>query len=165
MTEPPPTAATGAAVRLVLRAEPPGTAHARRLTGALDAFLGSLYPPDENFLALPDSDVSQDRGTFLVGWAGGRAIACGAIRLISGSTGEVKRMWVDPAGRGFGHGRALLAELERWAVGRGAERVVLETGDLQVEALNLYRSSGYREIPCFGEYAASPSSLCFEKRL
>ena len=165
MTEPPPPAATGGAGQLVIRTEPPGGADPRRLTGALDAFLGAIYPPDENFLTLPDSDVSGGRGVFLVGRVSGRAVACGAIRLISASTAELKRMWVDPAERGRGHGRALLTELEGWAAGRGADRVVLETGNLQVQALNLYRSSGYRRIPCFGEYALSPSSLCFEKRL
>jgi hypothetical protein len=33
------------------------------------------------------------------------------------------------------------------------------------EAIGLYKSSGYREIAGFGEYADNPFSVCFEKRL
>jgi putative acetyltransferase len=43
--------------------------------------------------------------------------------------------------------------------------VVLETGVHQLAALGLYQSAGYVRTPCFGAYAASPSSLCFEKKL
>lgn len=47
----------------------------------------------------------------------------------------------------------------------GLDRMVLETGNLQVEALAFYQSAGYSVIPCFGEYAASGSSICFEKSI
>ena len=70
---------------------------------------------------------------------------------------------VDPTCRGIG--RALLTSLECWAVDAGIERLVLETGVHQTEALGLYEGSGYGRIPCFGDYAASASSICYEKRL
>jgi putative acetyltransferase len=43
--------------------------------------------------------------------------------------------------------------------------VVLETGDKALAALGLYESAGYARLPCFGAYAASPTSICLEKRL
>jgi len=78
---------------------------------------------------------------------------------------EVKRMYVRPAGRGRGLGRALLAALEREAAALGAVSVVLETGPLQTEAIALYESAGYRRIPCFGVYAGAPQSLCYGRTL
>jgi hypothetical protein len=60
----------------------------------------------------------------------------------------------------------MLAEPKRWTDGHGARRVVLKTtGNLQLEALGLYRSAGYREIPCYGVYAAPRRTLCFQKLL
>jgi hypothetical protein len=42
---------------------------------------------------------------------------------------------------------------------------VLETGNLPVETIALYRCAGYSVIPCFGQYGASGSSICFEKSI
>jgi GNAT superfamily N-acetyltransferase len=80
-------------------------------------------------------------------------------------TAEVKRMYVDPAVRGRGVGRGILDHLESAAHALGARRLVLETGTLQTEAISLYRRAGFKPIDCFGEYATSPTSLCFEKEI
>ncbi|MGA8717932.1 MAG: GNAT family N-acetyltransferase, partial [Solirubrobacteraceae bacterium] len=85
--------------------------------------------------------------------------------VISPGVAELKRMYVVPAARGRGLSRAVLSELETRATALGATRVVLETGDKATAALALYESAGYARIPCFGAYAASPTSICFEKRL
>ena len=92
-------------------------------------------------------------------------VACGAIRDLGDGVGELKRMYVVPGHRGRGHARAVLTELERIAKNTGFTRLVLETGVLQVEAMGLYMSAGYRSIPNFGEYAAETSSRCFTKDL
>jgi hypothetical protein len=48
----------------------------------------------------------------------------------------------------------------------GAKRVILQTGDLQVEAVALYERTGYERIATYEPYVtAIPFSLCFEKRL
>ena len=56
---------------------------------------------------------------------------------------ELRRMYVDPLMRGRGHARSMLAEAERIAADRGAQRLVLSTSELQPAALGLYRTSGY----------------------
>jgi hypothetical protein len=43
--------------------------------------------------------------------------------------------------------------------------MVLETGIVQPEAIALYLSSGYENIPGFGYYRDSPLSRCFGRRL
>jgi len=144
---------------LIVAPEPLDSSDAQRLIAELDAFLTELYPPEDNFLELPSADV------FLVARDEGVAVGCGAVRFIDGTTAEIKRMYVSPAARGAGIGHRLLTDLESFAVDAGATRLVLETGERQLDALALYERFGFTVIPCFGEYAASKTSVCLEKTL
>ena len=110
------------------------------------------------------ADFTPPSGLFLVGYAGGAAVVCGGWRA-HGTEAEIKRMYVTPAERGRGLARCMLAELERTARAAGHRRVILETGSKQPEAVALYRSSGYTEIPAYGYYAGSPHSMHFGKLL
>ena len=138
---------------------------ARLLTSALNEYLNGLYPPEDNFLALDDDEVRDGRGVFLIARTDEGPVGCGAVRRISESTAEIKRMFVRPEARGLGIGRRLLAELHNWAADAGVVRLVLETGVNQPQALALYRRFGYVRIPCFGEYAGASQSVCYELRL
>ncbi|TCI95981.1 GNAT family N-acetyltransferase [Aeromicrobium sp. IC_218] len=95
----------------------------------------------------------------------GEALACGALRAIDAEHGELKRMFVDPAHRGRGASRIVLAALEQKARDLGWTRLVLETGTRQHEAVGLYESSGYAAIEPFGPYVGSAWSLCYAKEL
>ena len=155
-----------AAEPVTIQPEPFDSEDARRLIAALDAGLAERYPPDQRFGPNFKSEHAGDgRGTFLVARTGGEPVACGALRVHDAATAEVKRMYVDAARRGRGLGRAVLHALELHARGLGVRRLVLETGVHQREAIALYRGAGFTEVECWGEYAASPSSLCFEKAL
>ena len=139
---------------------------AQRLVAALDAGLAELYSPEQRFGPnLKAQHLEGGRGTFLVARDDGRAVGCGAIRVIDAVTAEVKRMYVEPDQRGRGVGRAVLAGLEAVARQLGAKRLVLETGVHSPDALGLYRRAGFAQIDCWGEYATSPTSVCFEKKL
>lgn len=112
------------------------------------------------------------RGLFLLGYRNGQAVASGAWRAHDGDEpdfrdgdAELKRMYVVPRARGLGLSRAILAELERTAAQAGRKRLLLETGLAQPEAIGLYESSGYREIPKFGIYRDEDDSRCFAKPL
>lgn len=94
-----------------------------------------------------------------------KAIACGAIKPIDGSTMEVKRMFTLPAYRGKGLAVSVLKELEIWAKELGYEKTVLETGKKQIEAVALYKKCNYSIIPNYGQYAGIENSICFEKIL
>ena len=59
----------------------------------------------------------------------------------------------------------MLGALEDQARSLGYRRVRLETGVHQHEALGLYRSSGFAEIPRYGPYVDDELSVCFEKSL
>ncbi|MEY2460855.1 MAG: hypothetical protein QOG30_2685 [Acidimicrobiaceae bacterium] len=144
---------------LTISAEPLDGADARRLIGELDDHLNSLYPPEDNFTALPTADA------FLIARIDDEAIGCGAVRFIDATTAEVKRMYVAPRARGAGVGREIVHALEAFARERGATRMVLETGPKQVEAIALYEHAGFEQCSCWGEYLHGNNSLCYEKVL
>jgi GNAT superfamily N-acetyltransferase len=87
------------------------------------------------------------------------------VRRIEPGVGEIKRMYVCPAARGLGIGRAVLDALEAEARALGLTRLVLETGVRQPEAIALYERVGYARIAAFGEYVDSPLSVCMGKDL
>src|SRR5438067_12581838 len=98
---------------LSIAAEPFDSDNARRLIAALDAGLAELYPPEQRFGPnLKAQHLQEGRGTFLMARDDGRAVACGAVRMLDQTTAEVKRMYVEPDRRGKGIARALLANLE-----------------------------------------------------
>ncbi|MDQ3151496.1 MAG: GNAT family N-acetyltransferase [Actinomycetota bacterium] len=117
-------------------------------------------------------EFAAPRGTFVVGYLDGDAVACGGWRAhdadepdFADGDAEIKRMYVTPAARGSKLSRVLLAELEHRAAAAGRRRLVLETGTKQPEAIALYTSSGYTETANFGVYHYGPDSRCFSKDL
>ncbi len=94
-----------------------------------------------------------------------QALGCGAIRAYAPDTIEVKRMFVLPESRGKGIAGAVLTELETWAAELGYRRCILETGQMQPEAIRLYQKSGYAIIANYGQYAGVENSVCMEKML
>jgi DNA-binding MarR family transcriptional regulator/GNAT superfamily N-acetyltransferase len=100
-------------------------------------------------LPTPDDDFQPPGGAFLVAFADGEPVACGAVRTIAPAVGYLKRMWVSEGVRGLGLGRRLLEALEEQARELGMTTLRLETNDALQEAIGLYRSAGFREVPPF----------------
>lgn len=140
-------------------------AEAAALMAELQAELLERYPP-ENIHGLQPEELEPGRGVFLVARLDGSPAGCGVVRALEeAGSGEIKRMYVRPACRRRGVARALLAALEEEGRRLGFRVLRLETGARQPEANALYQEAGYRPIEPFGEYAADPMSLCFEKLL
>jgi DNA-binding MarR family transcriptional regulator/GNAT superfamily N-acetyltransferase len=128
----------------------------------LEARSRTVLDPATLASAQPD-EMRDPQGAMLVAYLRGRVIGCGAVKFHDGEPSEVKRMWVDPEARGLGLGRRLLAELEELAAGAGATLAHIETSDHLPEAIALYRSSGYAEVPPFNSEPFA--DRWFEKRL
>jgi ribosomal protein S18 acetylase RimI-like enzyme len=73
------------------------------------------------------------------------------LKFHGDAVADLKRMWVDSAARGHGIGRRLLTELEAIATSQGIRTLRLETNGTLVEAITLYRSAGYVEVPAFSD--------------
>ena len=90
-------------------------------------------------------------------------VGCGGLLFHDdGEPTELKRMWVSPSARGLGIGRRLLTELEQRAAPTGPV-LRLETNGTLVEAMALYRSTGWREVEAFNDEPFADH--WFEKRL
>jgi GNAT superfamily N-acetyltransferase len=94
-------------------------------------------PPSGGFLVLVDGDIT---------------VAGGGLRRFDIGTAEVKRMWTNPDYRRQGHAKTMLRELETLARALGYQRMRLETGYAQPEALALYRGLGFTDIGNYGIY-------------
>ena len=92
-------------------------------------------------------------------------VGCGAFRKIDDKTVEIKRMYVKKKHRRKGVAKAILMFLESWAQLENFKICVLETGDRQQEAIQLYQKTGYQRIPNYGQYTQMENSNCFEKHL
>ena len=100
-------------------------------------------------LAATPDDLSPPHGHFFVARLDGRAVGCGALKIVDREVGEVKRMWVARDARGLGVGRRILEAVERRARERGVRTLRLETNASLIEAIAMYRQHGYREVPAF----------------
>ena len=134
------------------------------LIDALDAYQGSLYPPESNYhlsvaeLMLPNVLFTVARDDH------GAALGCGAVVLFDGY-GELKRMYVNPAQRGRGIAKSIITFLEQATIRRGCTRLRLETGIHQAEALGLYERAGYARRGPYGDYPNDPLSVFMEKKI
>lgn len=115
-------------------------------------------PPDGAFFV---GYLDDDRPVAMGGWRRRRDVRAFGIT----NTAEVKRMYVVTGCRGQGHARRVLAHLEETAAAAGVKAMVLETGTRQPEAMALYESCGYQQVPGFGHYRDSPLSRCYARVL
>ena len=118
--------------------------------------------------AMPTGSFAEPAGAFLVGEVEGVPVACGGVRACEDGppgVGEIKRMYVEPTMRGCGLGRLLLAALEDEGRRLGYERLWLETGTAQPEALRLYETGGWIPIPKYGEYKHEEDSRCYQRAI
>jgi GNAT superfamily N-acetyltransferase len=151
-----------------IRRESYASPAALSLVAALTAELAGRYPGDDPECRggePEEMELEPPLGCFLVAWMEGEAVGCGVLGRDGDAAAEVRRMYVIPKSRGLGISRKILAALEREARRLGRDRVRLETGINQPEAIGLYESSGYERVPNFGPYVGETRSVCFEKRL
>ena len=110
------------------RATTPGIEHMRADANALP---GRFAPP---------------LGGLWLARAGATGVGCVALRPLTPTTAEVKRMFVDASWRGRGVGRALMQAVMDGARARGYETLRLGTLADMTAAQALYRSLGFTPI-------------------
>ncbi len=125
------------------------------------------WSPPESVHAMPIERLRAPDVTFFAAWADDELAAVGALKQIDPGHGELKSMRADPAWRGRGAGKAMLAHLLAEARARGYGQVSLETGRPEefLPARRLYEANGFAECPPFGDYLADDFSVCMTKAL
>jgi ribosomal protein S18 acetylase RimI-like enzyme len=107
--------------------------------------LGFQHFKDE--LASLPGEYAPPAGCILLAESKRELCGCVALRPLSEDICEMKHLYVRPAHRGSAIGRALAVEVIKVAQERGYARMRLDTISSMVEALCLYESLGFREIP------------------
>jgi putative acetyltransferase len=95
---------------------------------------GPYAPPDGALLIAREAEV---------------ALGCVALKRLDEESCEMKRMFVAPMARGGGAGRALADAVLARARAVGYRRMYLDTSIRQTEAITLYRSLGFEEVPAY----------------
>jgi GNAT superfamily N-acetyltransferase len=142
------------------------------LRAEMDVEMGALYA--ERFASMAPDTIGPMQAAFSIDPAdivtsvlvmdGETAVGHAALRP-HGEHLEVKRVFVTPAFRGRGVSKQLMRELERIARSNGVRTLILQTADLQLDAIRLYEGLGYVPIPSFRGYEVVPGSMCFGKEL
>lgn len=76
----------------------------------------------------------------------GRLCGTVAVRRLAPERGELRRMYLDPANKGNGLGRACLGHALSWSRAQGIRELELETASVLHEARALYRWAGFQPM-------------------
>jgi protein-tyrosine phosphatase len=140
----PDVAALLQAYLLELAGRDPQLRNSLKMT-AIDSSIGANAVPD---------DFNPPEGLFVGAFIGGELIGIGGVRCFFDGhirVGEIKRMFLAPAGRGRGISRVLLSHLEDAAIAFGCDVARLDTRSSLTEARALYTSHGYLEIERYND--------------
>lgn len=155
---------------MATRVAPPGSAAdwlaARRLIEEYAAGLGvdlCFQNIDHELAHLPE-EYGPPAGAFLLFFRDQVPLGCVGLRPQAGGVAEIKRLYVAPAGRGLGAGRALAEGILDAAKRLGYDRVVLDTLPSMKEAQALYASLDFRPTGAY-RFNPVPGTTYLEREL
>jgi GNAT superfamily N-acetyltransferase len=132
-------------------AEPDEAETVARLLIAFRDSLGADWPSDNAFLAGVERLIDDRNSEFVLGAPTPDSPPAGVVQLRfrhsiwrAGGDALIEDLYVDPAARGAGLGRALLQyALDYARVERGCRRAELDVNEANAPALALYESLGF----------------------
>ena len=110
------------------------------------------------------TEYAAPAGVFLLAEENGIFVGCIGLRRFAEDVGEVKRLYVSPAGRGRGVGRFLVEGVQAAAKRVGYTRLVLDTLPSMEDAQKLYASMGFNPTAPY-RFNPVPGTAYLEKEL
>jgi len=148
----------GVGLRRTNGADPAYVQLTRRLDDELWSRYGKTPPAYEGHADFaPDAVVVADDG--------GLPVGCGGFRRRDGGVIQLARTYIAEARRGQGVGRAVVRELEAWAIELGCVAAVVEVGLRQPEIVELYEAAGYRVLDATESFGAGERWYSLRKTL
>ncbi len=135
----------------------------------LEAHLAEMhrYSPPESIHALDRNALRHSSIAVLGAWENNELVGCGAIKMLSLTSAEIKSMrtHTDYVRRGIAN--QILCALLDIACERRCQQVFLETGTYEafLPAIALYKKHGFEECEPFGDYQIDPYSVFYSKTL
>jgi GNAT superfamily N-acetyltransferase/DNA-binding HxlR family transcriptional regulator len=146
-------------------ADPNDCAALACLQSYYDLLVEKIQGITPGMLTLPLADAQNYRpphGAFLIAWSDDLPVGTVSLRPLDATTAEVKRLWVDPSARGQGIARRLMHAIESRAKSLGYAHLKLDTNAALTEAITLYRTCGWSDIPA---YTSDPATHWLGKTL
>jgi ribosomal protein S18 acetylase RimI-like enzyme len=107
-------------------------------------------------------DVANERSAFVIAYVNGMACGCGALRPLTDTIAEIKRVYARP--NSIGVGTAIVRALEAKAREFGYTEIVLETRKVNVDAVAFYRKLGYVECANYGKYKGGKLRCAWQRK-
>jgi len=148
---------------ITINIESPLTRDARSLIAGSETAMRSVFSADECYTFSPE-ELDKPHVDFIIARKGNQPMGCAALVAFQNYV-EVKRLFVADHARGFGIAKLLMTQLEVHSKSRGLHHIQLETGDILIAAVALYKQLGYTVRGPFGDYKSHPTSLFMEKHL
>lgn len=135
----------------------------QKMVVQLDTYLRFIDGDDHAFYA--QFNKSNLLKNALIAYENSFPVGIGAYKEVDSETIEIKRMFTIPEHRGKGIAKAVLTELENWAIEEKYSIAILETGAELKVAISLYQKRGYQVIENYGQYIGIENSICMKKYL
>jgi len=103
-----------------------------------------------------------DHGIFLVALDDGKLIGTGALKRMDINTAELKRLWLLETYHGQRIGHRVVMRLFDFAREKNYSHIRLQTGKVQVRAVEFYKRLGFYEIE---SYRDSMDNISMEMKL
>jgi putative acetyltransferase len=137
--------------------------------GLFEEYAGSLhfdlsFQNFSNELNSIQSQYNKPEGGIILAYANQLPVGCAGVRKLEENIAELKRMYVNPAYRGYKIGLKLLELSLGLAKDLHYKKIRLDTVDTMQQAIKLYRSLGFYSIPAY-RYNPMPGTIYMEKEL
>ncbi len=125
------------------------------------------YSPPESVHALDTKSLQSSDLTFWQVTMDEKLAGCGALKVLSKKSGEIKSMKTAPGFVRKGVAASILKSIVQEALDRGYNDLFLETGSAQEfePARKLYISFGFEQCGPFGDYELDPHSVFYRYQI